>query len=350
MNTLATDFFVLRSPLLPYDDVADWSSDLEAPDAVGDPERLEAALAADRARLRARLAEIVARPEVREALYVASPDLDGSLADWLAAPDSRRGRRVERALVRYLERMAARATPFGLFAGCAVGTIGAETRLTLPTRAAHQRHTRLDMQYLCGLIAALERDPLIRVQLKFRPNSSLYRLGDHWHWTELTPDDARHSHRFRRRAASPWLDRLVALAGEGATLGELELALAPALSQCVQAQASAQPQGRLLEALVDQGLLVSELQPTVTGPEPIHHLVKQPRSPGRPPPRSGRCTTTSSGWMRPVPAPLQMHTVPSRGDSKRCRATSTVPGCFRPSLSRRHATGRATVWCSARTW
>jgi len=71
MRTLATDFFVLRSPLLPYDDVAAWSADLEAPSAVGDPARLETALAADRARLRARLAEIVDRPEVRAALYAA---------------------------------------------------------------------------------------------------------------------------------------------------------------------------------------------------------------------------------------------------------------------------------------
>ena len=120
MSFTTADFFVLRSPLLPYDDLAAWSSGLAAPGATDDAEQLTAALAADRTVLRARLAEIVARPEVRDALYVASPDLDGSFDDWLADPESRRGRRVERALVRYLERMAARATPFGLFAGCVV--------------------------------------------------------------------------------------------------------------------------------------------------------------------------------------------------------------------------------------
>jgi thiopeptide-type bacteriocin biosynthesis protein len=269
MRTLATDFFVLRSPLLPYDDVVTWSSDLEAPRALGDPERLTAALAADRARLRTRLAEIVARPEVRDALYVASPDLDGSYDDWLAAPNSRRGRRVERALVRYLERMAARATPFGLFAGCAVGAVGEETRLTLPPRSAHQRHTRLDMYYLCGLIGALERDPQIRAQLRFRPSSSLYRLGEHWHWTELTPDDPRHSHRFRRCVAGPWIDRLVELARHGATLGEL------GLGRDGEAALPGLGERERLEELVEQQLLVSELQPAVTGPEPIHPLIER---------------------------------------------------------------------------
>lgn len=270
MSTLATEFFVLRSPLLAYDDLAAWSSNLEGPSAVGDPEHLDAALAADRARLRSRLAEIVGRPEVRDALYVASPDLDGSLGDWLAAPDSRRGRRVERALVRYLERMAARATPFGLFAGCAVGTVGTATQLTLPPRADHRRHTRLDMHYLCGLIDAIERDPLVRAQLRFQPSSSLYRLGDHWHWTELTPDDPRHSHRFRRLAASPWLDRLVALARSGATLAELRLGIS---GPDTLAPTLVQTQTEQVEELIEQHLFVSELQPAVTGPEPIHPLI-----------------------------------------------------------------------------
>jgi len=108
MRTMTADFFVLRSPLLPYDDLAAWSSDLRAPMTMDDQDELEAALTADRARLRVRLAEIVARPEVRDALFVASPDLESSLKEWLDAPDSRRGRRVERALVRYVERMAAR--------------------------------------------------------------------------------------------------------------------------------------------------------------------------------------------------------------------------------------------------
>jgi lantibiotic biosynthesis protein len=266
MGSATADFFVLRSPLLPYDDLSAWSADLAASGVLDDDEQLTTALAADRALLRSRLAEIIARPEVRDALYVASPDLDASVDDWLADPDSRRGRRVERALVRYLERMGARSTPFGLFAGCAVGRIGAETTFRLPARTEQRRHTRLDMLYLCGLIDALERDPLIRAQLRFRPSSSLYRLGDRWHWIELTPNDARHSHRYQRRPTGPWLDRLIEIARDGATLAELLGALDGI---------ELEPEPALLDSLVDQQLLVSDLQPAVTGPEPIHGLIER---------------------------------------------------------------------------
>src|SRR5436190_13043556 len=144
-------FFVLRTPLLPYDELLDWAEGLEAPRALGDLAELERALAADRARLRERLRAAVERPEVRDALFIASPDLDANLERWLADPDGERGRRAELALVRYFERMASRPTPFGLLAGCAVGTVADRTCLLLGGRSDYRRHTRLDMHFLYGL-------------------------------------------------------------------------------------------------------------------------------------------------------------------------------------------------------
>jgi lantibiotic biosynthesis protein len=250
-------FFVLRSPLLSFDDLATWPGGLQASAVCStDDTQLEAALATDRTCLRTRLAALVERPTVREALFLATPALDESLERWQRDPDGERGQRVERALIRYLERMAARATPFGLFAGCAVGTIGPRTSLQLPPGSAHRRHTRLDLHYLGTLIAALETDPAIRTVLHFRPSSSLYRLGDRWHWVQLTPDDPAHSHRRHHLDASPALNALLARAQPGATLAELR-----ALADLD------------LDALVEQQLLVSDLQPAVTGPEPIHRLI-----------------------------------------------------------------------------
>lgn len=253
-------FFVLRSPLLPYEELAAWSAGLRAPAALDESEDLETAIAEDRAALRARLRDLVERPEVREALFVASPDLRGSFETWLREPDGRRGQRVERAIVRYLERMAARSTPFGLFAGCAVGSIdaaGAGTRLGLPPRAEYRRHTRLDMHYLCGLIRALEADEAIRAALRYRPTTSLARLARRWVWVELTPDDTAHSHRHHRVEATPALDALIERARAGLSLAELEAS--PGFSP----------------SLLERRCFVSDLEPAVTGPEPIHPLLSR---------------------------------------------------------------------------
>jgi hypothetical protein len=109
---------------LPFDELVTWGEGLEAAGSKNDPARLEQALAADRARLRRQLVAAIGRPEVREALFVASPSLDEALDLWLGEPASPRRERAERAIVRYFARMAGRATPFGLFAGCSVGTFG----------------------------------------------------------------------------------------------------------------------------------------------------------------------------------------------------------------------------------
>src|SRR5437867_12851768 len=132
-------FFALRTPLLPFDELLAWSDGLEAALAGDDPARLQAACKADGMRLRHQLRDIYARPEVREALFVASPDLEERFEVWLREPESEWGQKIERALVRYFARMAGRATPFGLFAGCSVGILGAETKLVLAERARYRR-------------------------------------------------------------------------------------------------------------------------------------------------------------------------------------------------------------------
>jgi hypothetical protein len=163
-------FFAWRTPLLPFDELLGWSDGLEAASAGDDPAQLEAACAADRARLLLRLRAVFRRPEVREALFLASPSLEERLDPWLREPDGPDDPKMERALVRYFARMAGRATPFGLCAGCSVGTVGEETRLVLGDRGSYSRHTRLDMDYLVALTDALARQPDVRRRLVFGVN------------------------------------------------------------------------------------------------------------------------------------------------------------------------------------
>src|SRR5213083_1134107 len=108
-------FFALRTPLLSFDTFLAWSEGLGAVDALDDPVHLERAFEADRALLRRRLSALVGDATIRDALFIASPDLDESLEVWIREPESERGQRIERAIVRYFSRMAGRPTPFGLF-------------------------------------------------------------------------------------------------------------------------------------------------------------------------------------------------------------------------------------------
>src|SRR4051794_2982038 len=110
-------FFVIRTPLLPFDEFTKWGEGLKSMAALDVPEGLDNAYDSDRKQLRHRLRIIANQPEVRDGLFLASPNIIDRFQIWAVDPDSERGRKIEHVLVRYFSRMTGRATPFGLFAG-----------------------------------------------------------------------------------------------------------------------------------------------------------------------------------------------------------------------------------------
>jgi thiopeptide-type bacteriocin biosynthesis protein len=271
-------FFSFRTPLLPFEELEAFSAGLEAPAAAGDSERLERALAADRERLRVRLTALAERPEVLESVFLASPSLHESLSLWRAQPDSKKGQRAERALVRYIYRMAARATPFGLFSGCSLGPVetapGTATRIAVGPRSAYERHTRLDMDYLFALCEDLGRDPEVRAALTFRPNTSLYRAAGRLRYAEARLDNKIRSHHLVAVDSNDYLDEALRRAEGGATAQEIAEAL---VAFDPDGEVSIDEAREFVTELIDSQLLVSDLSTPVTGPEAIHDLIEQLR-------------------------------------------------------------------------
>ncbi len=265
---VAAGFFALRTPLLSFDDLLAWSEGLEAPALLDRPERLPEALAADHSRLRARLHAAMIRPEVREALFIASPHLEESFGIWEREPESRRGQGIELALVRYFARMAGRATPFGLCAGCSFGSIGSQTRFILMERCQNQRHTRLDMDYVQTLCEALARDSALRPLLVYRPNTSLYRTAGRLRYVESRIEEQKRTYHLVAVEETEFLLQTLARAAAGASSDALTSAL-------VDDEISCQDAAHFIHELIDSQILVSDLLPAMTGPEPIGLLIDE---------------------------------------------------------------------------
>jgi lantibiotic biosynthesis protein len=238
-------FFVLRTPLLPFDELDAWTQ------------------GADRQMLERRLLQAYERPELREALYLASPHLCEVLDAW----GSEHARKWLPALVSYFERAASRPTPFGLFAGCSLGEIGEQSRLELEERPHYRRHTRLDMDYLTALVRALETEAGIRQRLSFRPNSSLYRAGGRIRYAESRLDGTLRSYHLVAVDDSVELEAVLARASAGATPDELAAALAGDGIPVEEAK-------EFIDELIDAQVLVSDVQPALTGAEPVPALIE----------------------------------------------------------------------------
>lgn len=266
----AADRFLLRSPLLPFTAMFSTDPFESAETAYAEQwsrESYESAF--DKSHQRVVL--LASNPAVREAIRVASP----ALAAALAAPiDTKTGcqphSKVERSLVRYLSRMSARPTPFGLFAGCSVGTVRDGTDLRIGPAETYRRRTRLDMDYTFALAAMAAADPEMRAVLRYVPNNSIYRVAGQMRYVESRYQEAHRSHHLVSVEAAEHLDAVLAAAARGATLEDLMCVLRSAVGDD---DVSADEMEAFLSELVDTRLLVPELEPPVTGTDPQQSFI-----------------------------------------------------------------------------
>jgi lantibiotic biosynthesis protein len=263
-------FFVLRTPLLPFEEFLALSEGLTFSRTLSQGGDIAAAAAADAKVVRARLQAFLDRAEVKEALWLASPDFFSSLALWRKEPESEKGQRLEHSLYRYVARMTSRPTPFGLFAGCGVGKIGAEKRLQVGARNQYWRRSRLDMEYLCNLADKISSDPALNAGLSFRPNTSLYVAGGRYHHAQGYFSDKVRFYRLIATQPTPYLEATLQRASTGATPHALASALVKDDPEITMEEAA-----EYVRQLIESQVLVSDLAPPITGPEPIDDMLSQ---------------------------------------------------------------------------
>jgi lantibiotic biosynthesis protein len=208
-----------------------------------------------------------------EAVFLASPVLykecmrykEGRLSN------DKEIQKLSHSLLKYHLRMSNRCTPFGLFSGCSVaswaenGNSPAEIQLPLPQQT--ERHTRLDMHYLCALAEQLTKWPAIKDNLLFYTNSSLYTLGGEWRYVEYQYINGKRNHHISAATASVHLSTTIKAAANGITINELAILL-------TNEEITVEDAEGFIEELIESHILVSELEPAITGNEFIHQVIQ----------------------------------------------------------------------------
>ncbi len=211
-------------------------------------------------------------PLAQEAIFAASPALYERFIRWLAGETLPEHDKLLITLHKYFVRMCSRPTPYGLFAGCTVGSFGEYTSLRAGTPATLRAHTRIDMDCLLAIGQWLIEQPAIRSQLRLFPNSSLYPVGSSLRYIEQQRNDTRHDKDRRGDArrnyfisvvdADRYIVTVLQAARTGATIAQLtDLLTTPD----VQTDEAAD----FIEQLIEGQLLTFEIEPTVTG---LHYL------------------------------------------------------------------------------
>jgi thiopeptide-type bacteriocin biosynthesis protein len=272
-------------------------------------------------------------PLLCEAVALASPSLSRTL-DRAAAGDTGRltdaqVRRAALSALRYDIRMRTRPTPFGLFAGVASGRFAATAKVEEAPQGPRHR-TRVDMDWLLGLVRDLELLPEVLPHLRVQTHTALVERGNRvWLETPANPGvkaggQARSTVSVRSSAA---VRHVLDTARTTVTVGELTASLVSAFPTATEESAV-----KMVRGLVEQELLVTSLRPPMDGGDPLDHVLETlaPAPAGLPvvpalrrvrelraaydarPPGAGRAQldalTAASGEIRQNDTPLHLET------------------------------------------
>jgi len=116
------------------------------------------------------------------------------------------------------------------------------------------------MNYLIALSQNLAKEPSIKKQLLFYPNSSLYRIGNEWRYIEYYYKNNRRIHQMVSLEDDDYLRTIISAVKPGAYLNDLAECL-------VDDEITMEDASAFIDELVNSQLLISELEPSVSGPE-----------------------------------------------------------------------------------
>ncbi|KIA95640.1 MULTISPECIES: lantibiotic dehydratase family protein [unclassified Flavobacterium] len=204
------------------------------------------------------LKELLQIPFISEAIYIASHELHSEMIKYLNGGKMENPKRIENALLKYISRMGYRCTPFGLFSGCSIGSIGLTNKIEVNEYVSHVKKSRIDMNYLCSLIQNIELDLEIRENLTYYPNTSLYKIGAELRYVEYTYINSERKHFTISIDNSEYIDRIIAIAKNGATITSLAQSI-------VEDDITLEVGLDFIHQLIDNQVLVSSLNPSVTG-------------------------------------------------------------------------------------
>lgn len=166
------DFFVIRTPLLPVSHYYELSKSILSPvkidDLIKSDPKIESALA-------------VGNPSFYEAVKKTAEKEKQDKSSKDSAKDSEK---VFGKLLRILTRMSTRSTPFGLYAGVALGNWRDKSSLSV-AEVGTQSRTRLDMELVAKFSLGLENKLL--PQLKLIANPTLRRFSGRLYLLEKAP-------------------------------------------------------------------------------------------------------------------------------------------------------------------
>lgn len=237
MLQIASNNYLLRTPLLPVN----FSEKVFAED----------------------IAQVAENKAFMYGLYLSSKDLYEEFIKQLE--ENKVTEKMRHSLQKYWSRASSRCTPYANFAGCSMGTLTDTTAIEIANPQLHKEACRLDMDLIYRFLKVLYADEKIREQITYHNNSTLYKLAGKYRYIRYTFSGKR-SYFLAEIEPTPYLKHIMELCNNGASYNTLK----DYLLQFCDTEEDAKG---FLNTIISNQIIVSELEPNVSGDEPFKKLL-----------------------------------------------------------------------------
>lgn len=205
----------------------------------------------------------------KEGLYLASKDFFNQYYN----QDNDNKPNTEKqnmSFFKYWLRSCTRCTPYGTFAGCLLSDVNdLSSAIILSDESMHFRNVRLDMNFITELIRSLEKVSAVESNIRLFPNNTLYEMQSEWRYIEYSISNSTRNYHSTAIEKTSYIKLILDSARNGASIRDLSDIL-------IREEAVSLPEANsFIKELWNAQVLVSELEPCVTGEEPITHLLSQ---------------------------------------------------------------------------
>jgi archaellum component FlaC len=214
------------------------------------------------------LKKICSDPIFQEAIYLASPYLYKEIERWINTEENlpaKKNEKLKGTIRKYYNRISHRCTPFGLFSGVGLGSF--DTKNIDKFDRESIRDTKLDMHFLVGLAENLSKEAEIRNRLLHFPNNSIYNVGSRIRYIEYEYAEGRREYIISSAHRSPELDEILSFCKTGKTIDQM-------IQRLVNDEVTSEDVSKFIDELIDNQILVSELEPNVSGEDFLNTIVK----------------------------------------------------------------------------
>lgn len=187
-----------------------------------------------------------------EAIFISSMSLYREMHKFING-DIRSGKKDDKlvqTLYKYATRISTRCTPYGLFACCSVGKIDINSNYKIEKDI--YRDIKLDAIIINKISTRLQNDQLIKYNILYYPNTTIYRIGARLRYIEYQVSHGQKEFKISEVAYSPILGEILKKANFGINLSVIADFLR-------NKEYSEMDISNFIEDLINSQVLVSEL-------------------------------------------------------------------------------------------